>query len=99
MTQLITHDIAWVDPALPEPARAPRQTFMRASCRAVPDLQFGEPDPPASVVTDDVVLWGWHMEGTNRGRFLTVCATVRTLGRCRPRRTARGPRGRAVVPR
>jgi steroid delta-isomerase-like uncharacterized protein len=69
MAQLITDDIVWVDPALREPARgvpAVRE-FMRASCRAFPDLRFGEPDPPALAVTGDVVLWGWYMEGTHRG--------------------------------
>jgi steroid delta-isomerase-like uncharacterized protein len=69
MAQLITDDIVWVDPALREPARgAPAvQEFMRASCRAFPDLRFGEPDPPALAVTGDVVLWGWYMQGTHRG--------------------------------
>jgi steroid delta-isomerase-like uncharacterized protein len=69
MAQLISDDIEWADPALPEPARgvAAVQEFMRASCRAFPDLRFGEPDPPASAVTGDVVLWAWYMEGTNRG--------------------------------
>jgi len=69
LARLITDDIVWVDPALPEPARGVPavQEFMRASCRAFPDLRFGEPDPPALAVTGDVVLWGWYMEGTHRG--------------------------------
>jgi steroid delta-isomerase-like uncharacterized protein len=69
MAQLLTEDIEWADPALPEPARGVPavQDFMRASCRAFPDLRFGEPDPPALAVTGDVVLWGWYMEGTHRG--------------------------------
>jgi steroid delta-isomerase-like uncharacterized protein len=69
MAQLITEDIEWADPALPEPARgvAGVQEFMRASVRAFPDLRFGEPDPRVLAVTGDVVLWGWYMEGTNRG--------------------------------
>jgi steroid delta-isomerase-like uncharacterized protein len=69
MAQLITEDIVWVDPALAQPARGVPavQEFMRASCRAFPDLRFGEPDPPALAVTGDVVLWGWYMEGTHRG--------------------------------
>ena len=69
MAQLITEDIEWADPALPEPARGVPavQEFMRASSRAFPDLRFGEPDPPALAVTGDVVLWGWCMEGTHRG--------------------------------
>jgi len=69
MAQLITEDIVWADPALPEPARGVPavQELMRASFRAFPDLRFGEPDPPALAVTGEVVLWGWYMEGTHRG--------------------------------
>jgi steroid delta-isomerase-like uncharacterized protein len=69
MAQLITEDIVWADPALPQPARgvAEVQEFMRASRRAFPDLRFGEPDPPQLAREDDLVLWGWYMEGTNRG--------------------------------
>jgi steroid delta-isomerase-like uncharacterized protein len=69
MAQLITEDIVWADPALPEPARGVPavQEFMRTSFRAFPDLRFGEPDPPLLAVTGDVVLWAWYMEGTHRG--------------------------------
>ena len=69
MAQLITEDIVWADPALPEPARgvAAVQEFMRASLRAFPDLRFGEPDPPTLAVDGEVVLWAWSMEGTHRG--------------------------------
>ncbi len=69
MAQLITEDIVWADPALPEPARgvAEVQEFMRASFRAFPDLRFSEPDPPAIAVNGDLVQWAWHMEGTHRG--------------------------------
>jgi steroid delta-isomerase-like uncharacterized protein len=69
MAQLITEDIIWADPALPEPAHGilAVQEFMRTSFRAFPDLRFGEPDPPALAVNGDVVLWAWYMEGTHRG--------------------------------
>jgi len=69
MAQLVTDDIVWADPALAEPARgiAEVQDFMRTSFRAFPDLRFSEPDPPAMAVNGDLVLWAWHMEGTNRG--------------------------------
>lgn len=69
MADLVTEDIVWEDPALPEPARgiAEVQEFMRVSFRAFPDLRFSEPDPPAIAVNDDLVLWAWHMEGTHRG--------------------------------
>jgi len=69
MAQLITEDIVWADPALPEPARGVQavQDFMRASTRAFPDLHIGEPDPPVLAVDREVVLWAWYMQGTNRG--------------------------------
>jgi len=71
MAQLLTDDIVWADPALPEPARGVTavQEFMRTSCRAFPDLRFAEPDPPALAVTGDVVMWAWTMEGTHRGEL------------------------------
>jgi len=69
LAQLITEDVVWADPALPEPARgvAEVQEFMRVSVRAFPDLRFGEPDPPVLAISGDVALWGWYMEGTHRG--------------------------------
>ena len=69
MAELITEDIVWADPALPQPARgvAEVQEFMRASFRGFPDLHFGEPDPPQIAVSGDVVFWAWYMEGTHRG--------------------------------
>lgn len=69
MAQLITDDIVWMDPALPEPARGipAVQEFMRVSFRAFPDLHFGEPNPPHLTVTGDLVSWAWTMEGTMRG--------------------------------
>ncbi|TMK99014.1 MAG: ester cyclase [Actinobacteria bacterium] len=69
MAQLVTEDVVWADPALPEPARgiAAVQEFMLTSVRAFPDLRFSEPDPPVLAVAGDLVLWGWRMEGTHRG--------------------------------
>jgi steroid delta-isomerase-like uncharacterized protein len=69
MAQLITDDVVWADPALPDAARgiAEVQEFMRTSFRAFPDLQFSEPDPTVMAASGDVVLWEWHMEGTHRG--------------------------------
>ena len=71
MAQLVSDDIVWADPALPQPARgaAEVQDFMRASCRAFPDLRFGEADPPVLAATGDVVVWAWIMEGTHRGEL------------------------------
>jgi steroid delta-isomerase-like uncharacterized protein len=83
MAQLITEDIVWEDPALPAPARgiAEVQDFMRVSFRAFPDLRFSEPDPPAMAATSEVVLWAWHMEGTQRGEIAPpgFAATGRTM--------------------
>jgi steroid delta-isomerase-like uncharacterized protein len=69
MAALVSEDVVWEDPALPQPARgvAEVQEFMRSSFRAFPDLRFGEPDPPALAIAEDVVLWAWTMQGTNRG--------------------------------
>jgi ketosteroid isomerase-like protein len=71
MAELLTDDIVWMDPALGEPARGiPEvQEFMRASFRAFPDLRFSEPDPPAIALSGNLVLWVWHMDGTNRGEI------------------------------
>src|SRR3954452_14932784 len=61
MAQLITDDIVWADPALPEPARgiAAVQEFMRSSFETFPDLRFGEPDEPHLSVTGELVAWAW----------------------------------------
>jgi steroid delta-isomerase-like uncharacterized protein len=69
LADLITEDIVWADPAMPEPARGipAVQEFMRTSFRGFPDLRFSEPDPPALAAARDVVFWAWHMEGTHRG--------------------------------
>ncbi|HEX3909083.1 MAG TPA: ester cyclase [Solirubrobacteraceae bacterium] len=69
MAELVSEDVVWADPALPEPARgvAEVQEFMRTSFRAFPDLHFGEPDPRAMAVAGEVVFWTWTMEGTHRG--------------------------------
>jgi steroid delta-isomerase-like uncharacterized protein len=69
MAQMVTDDIVWADPALPEPARGipAVQEFMRVSFHAFPDLYFSEPDPPHLTVTGDLVAWAWRMEGTMKG--------------------------------
>lgn len=69
IAELVTEDIVWADPALPQPARGVGavQEFMRASFRTFPDLRFSEPDPPHLSVTGDQVAWAWRMEGTMRG--------------------------------
>ena len=69
MAELLTEDVVWADPALPEPARgvAAVQDFMRASSRTFPDLRFSEPEKPHLSVTGDCVAWAWTMHGTMRG--------------------------------
>lgn len=71
MARLVTGDIVWADPALPEPARgvAEVQEFMRASFRAFPDLRFSEPAPRVMATEGDLVLWAWRMEGTQDGEI------------------------------
>jgi steroid delta-isomerase-like uncharacterized protein len=69
MAELLTADVFWADPALPEPLRGipAVQEFMRTSFRSFPDLRFGEPDPPHLTAVGDDVAWAWTMEGTMRG--------------------------------
>src|SRR4051794_22809097 len=68
MAPLLTDDIVWFDPILPEPARgiAGVQEFMQMSWRVFPDLRFSEPTPPFLVVDGDDVAWSWRMQGTMR---------------------------------
>jgi steroid delta-isomerase-like uncharacterized protein len=69
MAELLTEDIVWIDPALPEPARSipAVQEFMRVSFAGFPDLRFGEGDPPHLSVTGEQIAWAWTMEGTANG--------------------------------
>jgi steroid delta-isomerase-like uncharacterized protein len=66
MDALVTDDVVWFDPALPQPARgkAAVRTFMEDSWRSFPDLRFSEPDPPFLVEQGDRVAWAWRMRGT-----------------------------------
>ena len=66
MAPLVTEDIVWHDPALPEPARGipAVQDFMRSGWATFPDLRFSEPDPPHLSVDGDNVAWAWRMQGT-----------------------------------
>jgi steroid delta-isomerase-like uncharacterized protein len=69
IAELISEDIVWADPALPEPAQGVRevQEFMRSSFRTFPDLRFSEPNPPHVSASRDQVVWCWRMEGTMTG--------------------------------
>ena len=66
---LVTADVVYEDPALPEPARGPAalQAFMRRAWAAFPDLRFDEGDDPHLTVDGDRVAWAWRMRGTNTG--------------------------------
>jgi predicted ester cyclase len=66
---LLTEDVIWADPALPEPARgiAAVQEFMRASFRTFPDLRLSEPEPPHVSVAGARIAWAWTMQGTMSG--------------------------------
>jgi len=69
LAELITEDIVWRDPALPEPAEgvAAVQDFMRRSFATMPDLRFSDSDPPHLSVEGDQIAWGWTMHGTMSG--------------------------------
>jgi ketosteroid isomerase-like protein len=68
MAQLLTDDIVWIDPALPEPARGipAVQEFMRTNFQAFKDQRFGEPDLAHLTVTGELISWAWTMTGTVR---------------------------------
>ncbi len=65
---LVTEDIVWLDPALPEPARGVEEVkqFMRASWAAFPDLRFTA-GPMWLDPHEDSMTWAWRMEGTQTG--------------------------------
>jgi steroid delta-isomerase-like uncharacterized protein len=69
MADLVTEDIVWEDPALPEPARgvAAVQAFMRGSWVGFPDLRFDASDYPHRTAEGDQVAWRWRMRGTMSG--------------------------------
>jgi steroid delta-isomerase-like uncharacterized protein len=69
LAALLTEDIVWSDPALPQPARgiAAVQQFMLASVSAFPDLRFSDTDPPLLARDGDTITWGWTMTGAMRG--------------------------------
>lgn len=71
MAELLTDDVVWEDPALPEPARGipAVQEFMRAGWRGFPDLRFDETDTPHRTAEGAQVAWRWRMRGTMTGEL------------------------------
>ena len=69
MAALVTDDVVWEDPVLPEPARGVLavQEFMRASWTGFPDLRFDASEYPHRSVEGDQVAWRWRMRGTMTG--------------------------------
>jgi steroid delta-isomerase-like uncharacterized protein len=65
---LVTDEVVWLDPALPEPARGVHEVkeFMRTGWAAFPDLHF-TPGPMWLDPHDDSMTWAWRMEGTHAG--------------------------------
>ena len=65
---LVTPDVVWLDPALPEPARGVEEVkdFMRRSWVAFPDLVFSS-GPMWLEPHGDSVTWSWRMQGTHGG--------------------------------
>ena len=68
MEPLVSEDIVWLDPALPEPARGLGEVkeFMRTSWAAFPDLRFTA-GPMWLDPHEDSMTWAWRMEGTHSG--------------------------------
>ena len=69
IADLVTDDVVYEDPALPEPARGAvaLKDFMRQVWVAFPDLRFDEGDDPHLSVAGDRVAWAWRMCGINTG--------------------------------
>ena|ERR687898_884228 len=65
---LVTPEVVWLDPGLPEPARglAEVQDFMRAAWVAFPDLRFTR-GPMWLDPHEDSMTWAWRMQGTHSG--------------------------------
>jgi steroid delta-isomerase-like uncharacterized protein len=65
---LVSADVVWLDPALPEPARGLEEVkdFLRSGWVAFPDLRFTA-GPMWLDPHEDSVAWSWRMEGTNSG--------------------------------
>jgi steroid delta-isomerase-like uncharacterized protein len=65
---LVTRDVVWLDPSLPEPARGVEEVkdFMRAAWIAFPDLRF-TPGPMWLDPHEDSMSWAWRMEGAHDG--------------------------------
>lgn len=66
---LVTDDVHWYDPALPEAIRGTSavRRFMEDSWASFPDLRFSDADPPFHLEQDDRIAWAWRMEGTFTG--------------------------------
>jgi len=66
---LITEDIVYVDPALPDPAHghAGVRKFMEDAFVAFPDLRFEETGLPCIAAGSPTVMVPWRMVGTHRG--------------------------------
>src|SRR3954454_13907390 len=67
MADLVTDDVVWEDPALPEAARGPAavEEVMRDAWVAFPDLHFDESDDHHFSVAGDKVAWRRRMGGAN----------------------------------
>jgi steroid delta-isomerase-like uncharacterized protein len=66
--ELVTDDVVWDDPALPQPARGRKEfeSFLATSWRAFPDLAFDE-GAGFLAVDGDRAAFSWRMFGTNSG--------------------------------
>ena len=69
VSDLLTEDVVWEDPALPGPVRGVPavQEFMRVAWATFPDLRFDETDEPHCTFDGERVAWRWRMRGTFRG--------------------------------
>ena len=65
---LVSRDVVWLDPSLPQPARGVEEVkdFMRRSWVAFPDLRLSS-GPMWLEPHGDSVTWAWRMQGTHAG--------------------------------
>jgi len=71
LPNLVTEDVVWIDPALPEPARGVEgvRQFMEECWRFAPDMHFDLTGPMCSAGDASWVIAPWKMTGTHLGRF------------------------------
>ncbi len=71
LPELVTEDVAWIDPMLVEPARGVEgvRRFMEDCWRSMPDLHFDITGPRCFADDAPILMVPWKMTGTHTARF------------------------------